>query len=132
MKRLLFSLGLGAVALASGCNRPYYNGYYGQPYAPAYPAVQQGYAPVQQMAPAGNCAPVYNGGVTPTYSVPAGTMPAAGVPMTSTLPMNYQPMGVQPVGMQPVGIQPVGMQPTMAANPAYAPTYAAPGAAPLY
>ena len=72
MKRLLFLLGLGGVALASGCNRPYYNGYYGQPYAPAYPAVQPGYAPVQQMAPAGNCATVYNGGVQPTYSVPAG------------------------------------------------------------
>src|SRR5437016_1418889 len=107
MNRLLFLLGLGAVALASGCNRPYYNGYYGQPYAPAYQAAQPGYAPVQQQyAPAGNCAPVYNGGVQPTYSVPAG-----GAPVT-TVPMSYTPAGMQPV---------------MAANPAYAPTYSAPG-----
>ena len=113
MNRLLFLLGLGAVALAGGCNRPYYNGYYGQPYAPAYPAVQQGYAPAQpQYAPAGNCAPVYNSGVQPTYSVPAGAVPAAGVPMGAVAPM--------------------GMQPMMAANPAYAPTYSAPGPAPMY
>jgi hypothetical protein len=113
MKRLLFLLGLGAVAVASGCNRPYYgNGYYGQPYAPAYPGVQ-GYAPAQpQYAPAaGGCAPVYGAGVQPTYSVPAGTVPANGVPMGA----------VAPGGLQPI-----------AANPAYAPTYSAPGAAPMY